>query len=30
MSKKLRNKIKSSNIIYDTLGTVTTALKNIE
>ena len=27
MSKKLRNKIKSSHIIYDTLGTVTTASK---
>ena len=27
MNEKLRNKIKSSNIIHDTLGTVTTAPK---
>ena len=30
MSKKLRNKIKLSKIIYKTLGTVTTAPKYIE
>jgi hypothetical protein len=30
MSKRLINRIKSSKIIYKTLGTVTTAPKDIE